>query len=122
MPLPVVVAKGRILSTAERGTVEVIINPRIVSTIIGEVSRRIARDVFIAIRRYIRARTIHLRVSRPIDRDISLAINGSVSCPIDRDISLAINNSVVSHSKLLIPREVSLAHRAQPGVAIGHHV
>jgi hypothetical protein len=138
VPLSVVIAKGRILSTAERGTVEVIINRHIASTIIGEVSCPVAREVSIAIHRYIAARTINLRVSRPIDRDISLAINGSVSCPvrrdislaingsvscpIRRDISLAINNSVVSRSRLLVPRGVSLAIRAHPGVLLGHRV
>jgi hypothetical protein len=147
VPLPVVIAERRILSTAERVTVEVIINRHIASTIIGEVSCAVDCEVSIPIDDYVVARTkligisitINIGVSRPVDRNVSLAIgryavattklvgvaitiNVYVSRPIHRDVSLAINGNVVARAKLLIPREVSLARRARPSVLIGHRV
>src|SRR2546422_3449028 len=51
VPLCVVIAKDRILLTAERGTAEVIINSYIASTIIREVPCPVGRDVSVAINR-----------------------------------------------------------------------
>ena len=119
VPLPVVIAEGRILLTAESGTVEVIINRPIASTIIGEVPCAVDRDVPIPIHRYVVASaklvhvsiTINLNVLRAVRREVSLAINRyavasanvGVSCPIRRHVSLAVDGDIVSRAKLLIP-------------------
>ncbi|PYI86254.1 MAG: hypothetical protein DMF09_02275 [Verrucomicrobia bacterium] len=147
MPLPVVIAEGCILSTAERVTAEVIVNRHIASTIIGEVSCAVDREVSIPIDGYAVAsakligipRTVNIDVFCPIDRQVSIAIHRyvvartklvgisvtidvEVSCPIHCDVSLAINGNVASRAKVLIAREVLLAIRAHPGVLIDHRV
>src|SRR5437667_2344661 len=78
VPLSVVIAEDRILLTAERRTVEVVINSRVASAIIGEIAPLVDSEVSVPIKRYIVARTklirvsIHVGVPRPIDRDISI--------------------------------------------------
>src|SRR5437899_12833298 len=126
MPLPVVIAEGCILSTAERVTAEDIVNRNIASTIIGEVSCAVDREVSIPIDGYAVARakligiasTISVEVSRPVDRQVSIPIDGyavasakligiprtvniDVFCPIDRHVSIAIHAYVVARTKLL---------------------
>jgi hypothetical protein len=136
VPLPVVIAEGRILSTAERFTAEVIIDPRVASTVIGEVlcpvevsvainlnvPCAVRGEVSLAINRCVIARTVNLRVFRPIDREVSLAIDGNVSCPIHRHISLVVGSNITSRASLLVPRDVLLPNRVHPGFLIDRHV
>jgi hypothetical protein len=129
VPLPVVIAEGRILLTAERGTAEVVINSHIASAIIGEVPC----PVEVPIHDYVVTRTkligisitINIEVSVPIDCEVSVAVNHyvvastkfvgvaiaihlNVPCPINRVVSVAIDGNVVSRAQLLVPRDVSL--------------
>ena len=118
MPLPVVIAKGRILRTAERSAVEVVINSRIASTIIGGVRRPVHREIPVPINRYVVAITklihvaIRVEASRPIRREVLLAINIDVSRPIRREVSLAINRYVISRANGLVPGHVLFARHA----------
>src|ERR1700688_2932472 len=57
VPLSVVIAEDRIPLTAERRTVEVVINSRVASTVIGEVSCAVGRGVSIPIGRHVVATT-----------------------------------------------------------------
>ena len=152
MPLPVVIAEGCILSTAERVTAEVIVNRHIASTIIGEVSCAVDREVSIPIDGYAVARakligiasTISVEVSRPVDRQVSIPIDGyavasakligiprtvniDVFCPIDRQVSIAIHRYVVARTKLVgisvtIDVEVSCPIHCDVSLAINGNV
>src|SRR6266404_4707365 len=104
VPLSVVIAEDRILLTAERRTVEVVINSR-VAIHVG-VPRPIDRDISITIERYIVARTKLLRVS--------ITINLNVFHAVRREVSLAINRHIISPAKGLIPREISFPRHAHP--------
>jgi hypothetical protein len=144
MPLPVVIAEGRIPLAAERVTTPVIRNPHIASTIIGGVTCPVDREVsipidrhLIAIAKLIRvASAINLGILCSVDHEVSLTINryavpntrlvriamaiNIVFRPINRDIPVAINRSATSRAKLLfsgqrfVPRDVPLANRARP--------
>jgi hypothetical protein len=130
VPLPVVIAEGRILPTAERFTAEVIIDPRVASAVIGEVPCPVEVSV-----------PIDLNVPCAVRGEVSLAINRCVvSCanlgvprPISRDISIAIDGNVISRAKVLlsrqvsflelfIPCDVSLANRVHPGFLIDRYM
>ena len=135
VPLSVVIAENRIPLTAERRTVEVVINSRVASAIIGEVAPLFDPEVSVPIERYIVARTklirvsIHVGVPRPIDRDISITIDGyivprtkllrvaitinlNVFHAVRSEVSLAINRHIISPAKGLIPREISFPRHA----------
>src|SRR6267154_2327591 len=112
VPLPVVIAEGRIPLAAERGTTPVISDSHIASTIIGGVTCPIDRHV-IATAKLIRvAGAINLGIPCSVDREVSLAIHrypvpstrlvriaitiNVVSRPSDREIPVAIRRNVTS--------------------------
>ena len=104
VPLCVVIAEDRIPLTAERRTVEVVINSRVASTVIGEVAPSVDPEVSVPIKRYIVARTKLLRVS--------ITINLNVFHVVRREVSLAINRNIISRANGLIPREISFPRHA----------
>jgi hypothetical protein len=104
VPLSVVIAEDRIPLTAERRTVEVVINSRVASTVIGEVAPLVDPEVSVPITRYIVARTKLLRVS--------ITINLNVFHAVRREVSLAINRNIISRANGLIPREISFSRHA----------
>ena len=120
VPLPVVIAEGRILLTAESGTVEVIINRHIASTIIGEVPCAVDRDVPIPIHRYVvaSAKLVHVAINHCAVAGaklvhVSITINLNVLRAVRREVSLAINRYAVASANVgvscPIRRHVSLA-------------
>src|SRR5204863_4175935 len=118
VPLPVVIAEGRIPLAAERVSVPAISDSHIASTIKGGVL--CAVEVTLTIERYVVARTKLVGVSE--------TINVGVPCPVHCDIPIAIHRNVTSRTKLLrvplthsfVPGEVSLANRAQSAVVFDH--
>ena len=138
MPLPVVIAEGRIPLAAERLTTPVIRDSHLASTIIGGVTCPVDREVSIPIDRHVIAIAKLIRVAGAINlgnpcsvvREISLTINryavpstrlvriaitiNIVSRPGDRQIPVAINRSVTSRGKILFPLEVPLTHPFVP--------
>src|SRR5882724_159614 len=101
VPLPVVIAEGRIPLAAERLTTPVISDPHIASTIIGGVTCPVDREVSIPIDRHVIATTKLIRVAGAINlgipcsvsREVSLTIN-IVSRPINRDVPIAIRRKI----------------------------
>src|SRR6266550_2736730 len=86
VPLPVVIAEGRIPLAAERVTTPVISDSHIASTIIGGVTCPVSREVSLTINRYAVPSTRLVRialtiniVSRPINRDVPIAIRRKIS-------------------------------------------
>jgi hypothetical protein len=137
VPLPVVIAEGRIPLAAERVTTPVISDAHIASTIIGGVLCAVDREVSIPINRYVIATaklirvaiTINVSVPCAVDREVSLttnryavpstrlvriAITINIVCPSDRQIPVAINRNVTWRAKLLCPLEVPLTHPFVP--------
>jgi hypothetical protein len=138
VPLPVIIAEGRIPLAAERVTTPVISDSHIASTIIGGVLCAVDREVSIPIDRYVIAtaklirvaRTINLRIPCSVDREVSLTINryavpstqlvhivttiNIVSRPIDRDVPIAIRRNVTSRTEILFPLKVPLTHPFVP--------
>lgn len=114
VPLPVVIAERRIPLTAERSTVDVVIDSRIASTVIGEVAFLVGSEVSVPINRQVIASTKLVGVS--------FTINFDIPCSIHRYVSFAIDSSVVSRAKLLVPRNVSFAIRLHPRVLIHRSV
>ena len=104
VPLSVVIAEDRIPLTAKRRTVEVVINSRVASTVIGEVAPLVDPEVSVPIKRYIVATTKLVGAS--------ITVNIDIPCSIHRYVSFAIDRSVVSRSKGLIPREISFPRHA----------
>jgi hypothetical protein len=108
---------------AERGTVEVVIDSRVTSTVISVVVPLVGPDVSVPIHRGVVASaklvhvTMNIGVSRPIDREVSLAFN--------RNIVISRANGLVprevSFPKILIPREISFPRHAHL-VLSGHCV
>ncbi len=135
VPLPVVIAEGRIPLAAERVTTPVISDSHIASTIIGGVTCPVDREVSIPIDRHVIATAklirvagaINLGIPCSVDREVSLTINryavpstrlvriaitiNIVSRPGDRQIPVAINRNVISRAKLLC---VPLTHPFVP--------
>jgi hypothetical protein len=101
VPLPVVIAEGRISVAAERVTTPVISNSHIASTIIGRVACPVHREGSIPIDRYVIATAKFIRVAK--------AIKLGIPCSVDRDVSLTINRYAVPSTQLV-------------GVAITIHV
>jgi hypothetical protein len=97
VPLPLIVAEGRIPLAAERIATPVISNSRVATTIIGGILRPVDREVSIPIHRYVIAtaklirvsKTINVRVPCLVHRDIPFTICRSVSVAINRQISVA---------------------------------
>jgi len=137
VPLSVVIAERRVLSTAEGFTAEIIINSRIASMIISVVPCPVDREVSVLIHGYVVVRmklvgvpimiklcvSIHCEVSLAIHRYVVVStkliaiprtIHVEVSRPIHRDVSIAIHRSITSRAKFLVPREVSLAKSLIP--------
>jgi hypothetical protein len=102
VPLPVVIAEGRIPLTAERVTTPVISDSYVASTIIGGVPCPVDRDVSIPIDRYVIgtaklirvAKTINVGVPCAVHRDVSFTICVEISCPVNRDIPIAIHRPI----------------------------
>jgi hypothetical protein len=141
VPLPVVIAEGRIPLAAERVTTPVISDSHIASTIIGGVLCAVAREVSIPIDRYVIATaklirvaiTINVRVPCAVHRDVPFTICVEISGSVDRNVPIAINRNVTSRTKILfplevplthtfVPREVSFSNRAQSGVVFDHGI
>jgi hypothetical protein len=141
VPLPVVIAEGRIPLAMERLTTPVISDSRFASTIIGGVPCPVDREVSIPVDRYVIAtaklirvaKTINVGVPCAVHRDVSFTIRVEISCPVHRDIPIAIHRNVSSRAKLLFPLEVPLTHpfvpgevslpnRAQSGVVFDHGI
>ena len=138
VPLPVVIAEGRIPLSAECVATPVISDSAFASTIIGGVPCPVDREGSIPIERYVIATAKLIRVAKMInvgvpcavDREVSLTINryavpstrlvriaitiNIVSRASNRDIPVAINRSVTSRAKLLFPLEVPLTHPFVP--------
>ena len=126
-----VIPERRILLTAERRTVEVVINSRVTSTIIGVVVSLVDPDVSVPINRYIVAPTKLLHVT--INIGVSITIHLSVFRATRREVSFAINRNIVitlanglipldvSRAKLLVPRDVLFPRRVHL-VLFGHRV
>ena len=109
VPLPVVIAEGRIPLAAERVATPVISNSHIAATIKRGVLCAVDRNVSIPIDRYIIAianlirvaSTINLGVPCPVHRDVSFTVRVGISRPIDREVSLTINRYVVPSTRLV---------------------
>ena len=138
VPLPVIIAEGRIPLAAERLTPPVISDSHIASTIIGGVLCAVDREVSIPIDRYVIATAklirvagaINLGIPCSVDREVSLTINryavpgtrlvrigitiNIVSRPSNCDVPIAICRNVTSRTKLLVPLEVPLTHPFVP--------
>jgi len=99
VPLPVVIAEGRIPLAAERITTPVIGDSYVAPTIIGGVRCPIDRYVsiptdrcVIATAKFIRvSKTINVGIPRAVHRDVSFTIRVEISGPIHRDIPIAIH-------------------------------
>src|SRR5678815_1631322 len=97
VPLPVVIAEGRIPLAAERVATPVISDSHIDSTIIGGVTCSVDREVSIPIDRYVIATAKLIRIAKainvrgpcPVHRDVPFTIHGNVSVAINRQISVA---------------------------------
>ncbi|PYL61357.1 MAG: hypothetical protein DMF31_02465 [Verrucomicrobia bacterium] len=121
VPLPVVIAEGRIPLAAERVSVPAISDSHIASTIKGGVF--CAVEVTLTIERYVVARTklvgvsetINVGVPCPVHCDVSFTICVEIFRPVHRDIPIAIHRNVTSRTKLLFPLEVPLTHSFVPG-------
>jgi hypothetical protein len=125
VPLSVVIAERRILSTAKCGAVEVIVDRNIPPTIKREVSVVVIDRQVVAATK-LGAIAINVEVSCSINCNVPIAIcrqfvastklgriaitiDVNVSCPINRELSIAIHRSGASRAKISITREVSLA-------------
>jgi len=53
---------------------------------------------------------------------ITSTIDIKVSCPIDRQVSVAINDRVASCANVSVARQVLIAKRAHPGVLTDYRV
>src|SRR5438309_696480 len=121
VPLPVIIAEGRIPLAAERVTAPAIGDSHIASTIKGGVL--CAVEVTLAIERYVVARTklvgvsktINVGVPCPVHRDVSFTICVETFRPVHRDIPVAIHRNVTARAKLLFSLEVPLTHSFIPG-------
>jgi hypothetical protein len=141
VPLPVVIAEGRIPLASERVTTPVISDSHIASTIIGGVLCAVDREVTLAIDSYVITTaklirvviTIDVRVPCAIHRDVPFTICVEISGSVDRDVPIVIRHNVTSRVKLLcplevpithpfVPREVSFSNRAQSGVVFDHGI
>jgi hypothetical protein len=102
MPLPVVVAEGRIALAAERITTPVISDSHVASTIIGGVPCPVDREVSVSVDRNIVtnakvirvADTINVRVLCAVHRGVSFTIRLEISGLINRDVSIAIHRKI----------------------------
>jgi hypothetical protein len=102
VPLPVVVAEGRIALAAERITTPVISDSRVASTIIGGVPCPVDREVSVPVDRNIVAsaklirvaNTINVRVLCAIHRGVSFTIRLEISGLINRDAAIAIHRKI----------------------------
>src|SRR5882724_5257489 len=93
VPLPVVIAEGRIPLSAECVATPVISDSAFASTIIGGVPCPVDREVSIPIDRHVIATAKLIRVAK--------MINVGVPCAVDREVSLTINRYAVPSTKLV---------------------
>jgi len=102
VPLPVVIAEGRIPLAAECVTTPVISDSHVASTIIGGVTCPVDREVSIPIDRHVIATAKLIRVAKTINvgvpcavrRDVSFTIRVEISCPVHRGIPIAIHREI----------------------------
>src|SRR5437016_2510398 len=89
VPLPVVIAEGRIPLAAERVATPVISDADIASTIKGGVLCAVEREVTLAIDRYVIATAKLIRIAAAINLGLG------IPCLVDREVSLTINRYAV---------------------------
>src|SRR6266404_3768988 len=114
VPLPVVIAEGRIPLAAECVTTPVISDSHIASAIIGGVTCPVDREVSIPIDRHVIATAKLIRVAG--------AINLGIPCSVDRNVTSRTKLLRVPLTHPFVPREVSFANRAQSGVVFDHGI
>jgi hypothetical protein len=121
VPLPVVIAEGRIPLAAKRVTPPVIRDSHVATTIKGGVL--CAVEVTPAIDRYVVAiakliaitKPINVGIFVPVNRDVSFTIRVGISIPVHRNVSVAIHRNVTTRTKLLFSLGVPFTHPFVPG-------